>query len=80
MVSKGLGKFSKLILFLQDNFASHNAAIMHQKLADLHFEILIWPLQTTTSFLTSRNTSREEGCFAAQLKEMLLDGLKELEQ
>jgi histone-lysine N-methyltransferase SETMAR len=27
-------------LFLQDNAALHKAAITHQKLADLHFEVL----------------------------------------
>jgi hypothetical protein len=65
LVSKCLGKLSKGILFLQDNAAPHKAAITrtHQKLEDLHFEVLkhrptrlILPLRTTTSFLTSRNT------------------------
>jgi hypothetical protein len=30
-------------LFLQDNAAPHKAAITHQKLADLHFEVLKHP-------------------------------------
>jgi hypothetical protein len=40
LVSKCQGKLSKEILFLQDNAAPHKAAITHQKLSDLHFEIL----------------------------------------
>jgi hypothetical protein len=38
LVSKHQGKLLKEILLLQDNAASHKAAIIHQKLADLHFE------------------------------------------
>jgi hypothetical protein len=34
---------SKGIVFLQDNAASHKVAIKHQKLADLHFEVLKHP-------------------------------------
>jgi hypothetical protein len=34
---------SKGILFLQDNAAPHKAAITHQKLADLHIEVLKHP-------------------------------------
>jgi hypothetical protein len=34
---------SKGILFLQDNAAPHKATITHQKLADLHFEVLKHP-------------------------------------
>jgi histone-lysine N-methyltransferase SETMAR len=34
---------SKEILFLQDNAAPHKAAITHQKLSDLHFEVLPHP-------------------------------------
>jgi hypothetical protein len=34
---------SKGILFLQDCAAPHKVAIMHQKLADLHFEVLKRP-------------------------------------
>lgn len=34
---------SKGILFLQGNAVPHEAAIMHQKFADLHFEILKHP-------------------------------------
>jgi hypothetical protein len=34
---------SKGILFRQDNAAPHKAAITHQKLADLHFEVLKHP-------------------------------------
>jgi histone-lysine N-methyltransferase SETMAR len=43
LVSKPQSKLSKRILFLQDNAAPHNAAITHQKLADLHFEVLKHP-------------------------------------
>jgi hypothetical protein len=35
--------FSKGILFLQDSAPPHKAAITHQKLADLHFEVLKHP-------------------------------------
>jgi histone-lysine N-methyltransferase SETMAR len=34
---------SKGILFLQDNAAPQKVAITHQKLADLHFEVLKHP-------------------------------------
>jgi hypothetical protein len=65
-------KLSKGILFLQDNAALHKAAIIYQKLADLHFEVLkhlasstdLATFRTTTSFVASRNTSRE-GSFQA---------------
>jgi hypothetical protein len=40
LVSKCRGKLSKGILFLQDNAAPHKAAITHQQLADLCFEVL----------------------------------------
>jgi histone-lysine N-methyltransferase SETMAR len=43
LVSKRRGKLSKGILFLQDNAAPHKAAITHQKLAYLHFEVLKHP-------------------------------------
>jgi hypothetical protein len=43
VVSKLRGKLSKGILFLQGNAAAHKAAITHQKLADLHFEVLKHP-------------------------------------
>jgi histone-lysine N-methyltransferase SETMAR len=39
-ISKRRGKLSKGILFLEDIAAPHKAAIKHQKLADLQFEIL----------------------------------------
>jgi hypothetical protein len=39
LISKHRSNFSKRILFLQDNAAPHNAAITHQKLADLHFDV-----------------------------------------
>jgi hypothetical protein len=42
LVSKQLDKLLKRILFLQDNAASHKAAITHQKLAD-HCEVLKHP-------------------------------------
>jgi hypothetical protein len=49
---------------------------------------LMWPLQAATSFLISKNTSREErsrtvnaeGWFAAKPKAFFLNGLKKLEQ
>jgi hypothetical protein len=40
LVSKRRGKFSNGLLFHQNNAAPHKAAITHQKLADLHFEVL----------------------------------------
>jgi hypothetical protein len=40
LVSKRRSNISKGILFLQDNAAHHKTAITHQKLADLHFEVL----------------------------------------
>jgi histone-lysine N-methyltransferase SETMAR len=40
LISKRCGKLSKGILFLQDNANPHKAVITHQKLADLHFEVL----------------------------------------
>jgi hypothetical protein len=39
LVSKLQGKLSKGILSLQDNAAPHKAAIMHQKLVDLHLQL-----------------------------------------
>jgi hypothetical protein len=38
LASKHQSRLSKEILFPQDNAAPHMGAIMHQKLADLHFE------------------------------------------
>jgi histone-lysine N-methyltransferase SETMAR len=43
LVSKRRGKLSKGILFLQDNATPHKAAITHQKLEDLQFEVLKHP-------------------------------------
>jgi histone-lysine N-methyltransferase SETMAR len=43
MVSKRRGKLSKGILFLQDSAAPHKAAIIHQILAGLYFEVLKHP-------------------------------------
>jgi histone-lysine N-methyltransferase SETMAR len=43
LVSKRQGKFSKEILFLQDNAAPHKVTSTHQKLADLHLEVLKHP-------------------------------------
>lgn len=43
LVSKRRGKRSKLILLLHANAAPHEEAITHQKLADLHFEVLKHP-------------------------------------
>jgi histone-lysine N-methyltransferase SETMAR len=40
LVSKHRGKLSKGIFFLQGYAALHRVAIMHHKLADLHFEVL----------------------------------------
>jgi histone-lysine N-methyltransferase SETMAR len=42
-ISKHRDKLSKGILFLQNNPAPHKVAIMHQKLADLHSEVLKHP-------------------------------------
>jgi hypothetical protein len=39
-VSKRRGNLLNGILFLQDNAAPHKVAITHQKLTDLHFEVL----------------------------------------
>jgi hypothetical protein len=65
LVSKCRGKLPKAILFLHDNAAPHKAAIKHQKLADLHFEVLKHSVYSLVlvpldyySFLSSRNTSR----------------------
>jgi hypothetical protein len=66
LVSKRWGKLSKGISFLLDNASLQKAAITHQrqsfilKLWNIRPTHLIWPLRTTTSFLTSRNTSKEE--------------------
>jgi hypothetical protein len=67
MVSRPRGKLSKGILLHPDNSAPHKATIKLQKLADIHFEVLKRPtyspdlaLWTTASFITPRNTSREE--------------------
>jgi histone-lysine N-methyltransferase SETMAR len=43
LFSKRRGKLSKVIWFLQEDATPHKAAITHQKLADLHFEILKLP-------------------------------------
>jgi uracil DNA glycosylase len=63
-VSRPRGKLSKIILLLQGNSAPHKAAITLQKLPDIHSEVLKLPTYSpdlaTTSFITSRNTSREE--------------------
>jgi hypothetical protein len=40
LVSKRRGNLSKVILLLQDGAAPHKANITHQKLADIHFEVL----------------------------------------
>jgi hypothetical protein len=40
LVSEHRFKLSRGILFFQDNAAPHKAAIMHQKLADFHSEVL----------------------------------------
>jgi hypothetical protein len=52
LVSKRRGKLSKGILFLQGNAVPRKVANMHQKLADLRFEVLTEPLRTTAYFLT----------------------------
>jgi hypothetical protein len=53
-------RLSKAIMFLQDNVAPQKVAITHQNLQILTLKFrntrpthLIWPLRTTTSFLTS---------------------------
>jgi hypothetical protein len=43
LVAERRGQLSKGILFLQDNGAPHKEAIIHKKLADLHFEVLKTP-------------------------------------
>jgi histone-lysine N-methyltransferase SETMAR len=43
LVSKRRGKLSKGMLFHQDNAAPHKVDLMHQKMADLHFEVLKHP-------------------------------------
>jgi histone-lysine N-methyltransferase SETMAR len=43
LVSKRQGMLPKGILFLQANASPHKVAIMHQKLADLHSEVLKHP-------------------------------------
>jgi hypothetical protein len=40
LVSKHRGRLLNGIIFLQRNASLHKAAIMHQKLADLHSEVL----------------------------------------
>jgi hypothetical protein len=61
-VSKREGRLSKETLYLQDNSAPHWAAIIHQILTDLHFDVLKYmaPLDYYYSLLTSRNTGKEE--------------------
>jgi hypothetical protein len=87
---------SKGILFLQDNAAPHNAAITHQKLTDLHFEVpktlayspdfapsdyYLFPnLKGRKVWSIEEAISTADGWFAAQPKEFFLDGLKKLEQ
>jgi histone-lysine N-methyltransferase SETMAR len=83
-------------LFLQDNAAAHKAAITHQKLAYLHFEVLkylayspdlapwdyyLFPNLKGRKFLSIEEAiSAADGWFAAQPKEFFLDELKKLEQ
>jgi hypothetical protein len=43
LVSECRGKLSKVFLFLQGNAAHHEVTITHQKLADIHFEVLKHP-------------------------------------
>jgi hypothetical protein len=87
---------SKGILFLQDNVAPHKAAITHQKLAYLHFEVLKHPayspdlapsdyylfrnLEGRKFLRTEEAILAADGWFAAQPKEFFLDGLQKLEQ
>jgi hypothetical protein len=96
LVSKRQGKLSKGILFLQDSAAPHKAVITHQKLADLHFEVLKHPAYspalTPSDYHLFPNlkgrkfanieeaTLAADRWFAAQPKESFLDGLKKLEQ
>jgi hypothetical protein len=46
LLSRRRGKLSIIILCLQDNSGPHKAAITHQKLADLRFEILKRPAKS----------------------------------
>jgi histone-lysine N-methyltransferase SETMAR len=100
MISKHRIKLLKGILFLQDNVAPHKVAIMHQKLADLHFEVLqhlayspdlapsdfcLFPnlkkcLKGRKVLKIEEATLAVDAWFAAQPKEFLFNGLKELEQ
>lgn len=43
LASKHWGKLSKVILFLRDYAVPHKVAIKHQKLANLHSEVLKHP-------------------------------------
>jgi hypothetical protein len=87
LVSKHRGKPSKGSCFFEALPAPH------QKLTDLHFEVLIWPLSDNYLFpyikkhLKRRKFSSTEvatlvvnGWFAGRQKEFFLDGLNKLEQ
>jgi transposase len=95
LVSKRRDKLWKGILLLQDNAAHHKAAITHQKLGDLHFEVLeppacspglapsdycLSPNLKKQSSSTEEGTLAADGWFAARPKQFFLDRLKELEQ
>jgi hypothetical protein len=83
LVSKHCNKLSKGILFLCDNTAPLKAAIMHQKWADLHFEVLKHPAYSpdlapliyhlflnlkARKFLSNEVTLAADGWFAAHPK------------
>jgi hypothetical protein len=84
VVSKRRCKFSKGIFFLQDSAAPHKEAITHQKLADLHLEVLkhlaYSPDLTHSGYCLEETTLAADRWFAAQPKELYLDALKKLEQ
>jgi hypothetical protein len=96
LVSKCCGKLFKGILFLQDISTPNKAAITHQELADLHFEVLKHPYMAPSDYclfpnlkkhlkgrkmLSTEEATLAADCwFRAQLKLFFLDGLNKLEQ
>jgi hypothetical protein len=64
LVSKLRGKLLKGTVFLQNNDAPHKLAIMHQKLTDLHFEVL-------KHLAYSPNLAPSDYCLFANLKKHL---------
>jgi hypothetical protein len=91
-----LRQVSERNLFLQDHAGPHKATITHQKLADLHSEVLKHPdlaplgyylfpnlkihLKGIKLSITEKATLAADRWFAAQPKKLFLDGLKKLER